>query len=820
MAPIAKRIVNEEPEAFRPSMRMAFVRWGVPFEINVDNRQIVARYDTKKMEAALAQGRELNTLFARAELARKAGDVRGAIALYEQCKPLLPSEDEDVRRNINLRLYPLYTETARWGHQASDWKGLEEACRNMGATATNPTQEIRALMAYGELHERLGAWLLAAQALQNASRHYWREPLRVSNLETRDRGQVRQRAELALDVLIGEAPPPYREQVKRLAELERRALDDYFLSVANVDADLVVETRWAMANRLRGLLARTPGEFRVAYERAADEELKRYEAPEARERLLWCWPESAAGRARLNELEKHARGLAGVEQQAALWRLGDLAQVAGLGVVADADKGLRLTPPPTGMPLGAGLREVEEPNEAPDTVRLALPQAGETEATAHLLFTGGRRRQAYGNRFTVKCRDLQTNRKLWETGDILLHGRTMGEEGFEAGFERVLVWRHLAIVHGRFDTLAVEWAEGKGMDARGRKTPAWRFRVPLGFEIERAGLCGDVLILCGQGSTLALSAETGEIVWEEPEAGSFYAGPFFEDGQMLTVRNSPSEVSFRHLGSGRLLARVRLPGLTTNRSHPVYALDDVGRSPAAAEAAEGYPVAFGSGALAVTDGTSYHVVDLAERRVRWSTPATNLDLSRDPAYRLWIDGGRLFVLKPYYSVLENVVFDLASGDRLWRRREGGKRMDDKLKDFVAQEGEEGKAATGLVLGSMVFVDGRAYGIRYEMGATSVTLVGMDPATGNETMRVEQMGYQAPEAYVETSWSQDAVAVRVQDENKFEVWQVDVKNGKLLRRMQLEGHGRLGEYGEVSAVWQGPYQALWAFANRKVVIGKP
>jgi hypothetical protein len=34
-------------------------------------------------------------------------------------------------------------------------------------------------------------------------------------------------------------------------------------------------------------------------------------------------------------------------------------------------------------------------------------------------------------------------------------------------------------------------------------------------------------------------------------------------------------------------------------------------------------------------------------------------------------------------------------------------------------------------------------------------------------------------------------------------------------MMLEGYGRLGEYGDVSAVWQGPYQAIWGFENRKL-----
>jgi hypothetical protein len=114
---------------------------------------------------------------------------------------------------------------------------------------------------------------------------------------------------------------------------------------------------------------------------------------------------------------------------------------------------------------------------------------------------------------------------------------------------------------------------------------------------------------------------------------------------------------------------------------------------------------------------------------------------------------------------------------------------------------------------MVFVDGIPYGIKYEMGATTISLIGMDPKSGNEVMKVAQKGYDTPEAYVEPSWSKNCLTVRVQDGNKFEVWQVDVKAKKIVQKLTMEGYGRLGEYGDASAVWQGPYHAIWTFEKR-------
>ncbi|MFC1672196.1 hypothetical protein ACFL01_03570, partial [Planctomycetota bacterium] len=247
--------------------------------------------------------------------------------------------------------------------------------------------------------------------------------------------------------------------------------------------------------------------------------------------------------------------------------------------------------------------------------------------------------------------------------------------------------------------------------------------------------------------------------------------------------------------------------------------EGAGSSPAAAEAAEAHPVAFADGLLAVSDGLTYHVVDCDKRILRWSRGATKLDMSQDASYRMWMNSGKLLVLKPYYAVLENAVFDLASGDMLWRRREGGKKMDQKLRKYAETDKEApgGKAATGLVLSSMTFVNGKAYGIKYEMGSTSVTLIGMDPGSGNEIMQVKEGGYGDPEAYVESSWSKNCITVRVQDGNKFEVWQVDVNAKKIVQKIDIEGYGRLGEYGDASALWQGPYHALWAFENRTITV---
>ncbi len=814
--PVAKQVVNEEPEPFLPSQRMTFTRWGVPFEIDVTTTHIVARYDRKKLEAELAKRDDLPTLFAKAEIARKNGEISESIRLFEACKNRLPSEEQDMRGNINLRLYPLYMTLARWGYQSGDLDRVEWACKQMGASASNPSQEIRALLAFSELHERRGDWERAAAVLRNASRHYWREPLMTSGLETGNRAERLATAEKALANLQAEVPAVYANVASEMAAREKARLPDYFLAVADVDEDRVVETRGLVARRLLALLDRSPEAFRKRYEEQAAAELKALTGLDVGERLLWCWPGSAAGRAKLAELYAKAEAATGVDKVIQTGKLDDLAEACGLKAAAPPAPAA----PPPGLPTGEGWTAREEANGEPDIVRLALPQRNGGADTAHLLFVGGRKRSAYGNRFTVGCWDMRTGRKLWETREILLYGKRMAEEGYETGFEEIWTHGELAIVHGRYDVIAMRWAADRDLDSAGRKEKAWHFRTPLGFEILNAGMQGSVIVLCGRRGTVALWAETGEIIWDAPEEGEYYAGPFFHEGTVLTVRNSPAAVSFRRLSSGRLLSCLRLPGLTTNRKHPLYMAEAGTANPAAAQAAEAYPVAFADGKLAVVDGRNYHLIDVATQEREWSTPVTKLDPAMDPSFRLWLHGGRLFVLKPYYAVLENAVFEVASGDLLWRRREGGKRADEKLKKVEGMiEKVEGKELTG-VLGSMVFVGGKVYGIRYEMGSSTVALVGMDPETGNELMRVEQKGYEDPEAYVEPSASENCVVVRVQAANRYEVWQVDVAAEKLVQKLSVTGHGRLGEYGDVSAVWQGPHLVIWTHARRYYTAPNP
>ncbi len=814
--PVTRRPVNEEPESFDPAIRMCCTRWGVPFCVDVTYNHIVVRYDRATLEQVLAREKSLENLFGQAERARHKGDIANAIALYESCKLRLPSEEDDRRRHINLRLYPLYTELARWGHQAGDLDLLERACKKLGATASNPMQEIKALLAYAELHEKRGDALGAIRVLQNASRHYWKEPLAVSRLALCDRQKALQLAQKGLERLLAEVPPPVAAGARQIFELRKMTRQDYFLSVANVSADQVVETRSFVTAALRDILRRAPAAVRQTYEAEAAQEVKRYEGKAVDERILWCWPEADACRKHLSQLITRTDARRAVERQALLWRYAELAEACGLGtnLVPDGKKGLEPLRPPCHLPSGSDATVVEAQNEDSEIVRLALPQKGNTAETAHLLFVGGRKRKAYGNRFAVLCWNMKENRKEWESRDILLHGPVVGEEGFEVGFEEIFIHGDLAIVHGLYDVIALEWKTGKAANPSGKKEAKWHFRVPLGFEIRSVNLFGDVLILCGRGSTIALSPTTGDILWEEAETGEYYAGPFVHHDVVLSIRTSPSAVSFRTLGSGRLLTRLALPGLTTNRKHPIFAGEAAQRNPAGAEAVEAYPVACAEGTLAVSDGKTFYLVDLTARRIRWATPATKLDLVTDPAYRMWIHGGRLFVLKPYYSVLENAVYATDTGELLWRRREGGKKVEGKLKQFAKTDAEIGQASVGLVLSSMVFVDNVAYGIRYEMGGSSVTLVGMDPASGKQLMEIRETGYTDPEAYVEPSWSAGCVVVRIQDGNRFELWQVDVKQKKIAQKLTLEAVGRLGEYGDVSAVWQGPYLALWGFETRR------
>ena len=115
------------------------------------------------------------------------------------------------------------------------------------------------------------------------------------------------------------------------------------------------------------------------------------------------------------------------------------------------------------------------------------------------------------------------------------------------------------------------------------------------------------------------------------------------------------------------------------------------------------------------------------------------------------------------------------------------------------------------------LDGKTYGVKYEMNAATISIVGVDGESGNQVMALTpEKGYEDPEVTLENSLSKGCVTVRVQDRNKFEVWQVDATGkGRLVRKLDLVGYGRLGGYGDASLGGQGPYQCVWTYEKRKL-----
>src|SRR5262249_2824511 len=163
---------------------------------------------------------------------------------------------------------------------------------------------------------------------------------------------------------------------------------------------------------------------------------------------------------------------------------------------------------------------------------------------------------------------------------------------------------------------------------------------------------------------VALHLSNGQLIWEANETGGTYSPPIVRDNLLATVRRNPSGVSFRDLGTGRLLSLLPLPGLSEATGNPARKWEDPGAALAETRAA-----------LVVTDGWDYSAVDLPSRSIRWQKRIGNIDRgavvegTQSAGFRFWANDATVVVLKPSYDSVGLEALGLADGQVRWQINE-------------------------------------------------------------------------------------------------------------------------------------------------------
>ncbi|MDD4890203.1 MAG: PQQ-binding-like beta-propeller repeat protein, partial [Phycisphaerae bacterium] len=643
-----KEIVADHPPEnaygpFMPFSRVTFSRYGVPFELRFGCREVNLLYDRAAVTKAIASRSDPAADFARAELAVADSRFDEAATLLKKCLTTIGSEDLDFRAAINQQLYRVHQRLARTAIRTGKIEDELDNGLGMSRTCSTLAEEIETLFALAEAYERKGDLNAAARCLRTIIETYGRHEYPISPLAALDGQQVLGAANQTLDRTSGFLGENiYGKELSRSLGLMKKGLPLYLSTVSPLPKTLTLRAgeraAWQLAR-----LQKTSSQFAGDFEKTATTELDGKTEPEQLQRM-WEFPGTTAAQKTLEALCESSGKLDPVLARQRLWRLSDAARVGNLKLpekfaakltTPDFDK-LTVTIPQTAKPYDFA--------DADGASRLILQRGDDQTKYPELMFVGGRVRKRVDNKFILTCMDLKTGTKKWETIDIRLKG-----SGQEAGFYEAFVLGERVIVHGLYDVLAFNVADGKAI---------WSYRVPFDFEIKNALLSGDLLMLAGKTETLALYLPTenpnGEVAWQVGEMGDLYIMPYMRNDRLISVRKLPYSVTVRYRSTGQLIGRLDLPDLSMHMAHPL-----IEGGP------EELPAAHCDNLLAVTDGWYYVVVDTDKLAISWKRLIDSNDVTREPAMRLALSNDYLCVLKEDYDQKAIYMLSAKTGEVLW-----------------------------------------------------------------------------------------------------------------------------------------------------------
>jgi len=748
---------------FRPFSRMTFTRYGTRFELRTSTRTLSMCYDRPAVARALSSAAGGRADFARAELAVAASRFARAAELLAKCLREASPNDTDFRSAVNQQLYRVRLSLSRTAIRQARPADQLASAMDLYCRANTADEETLALFALAEAYRRSGDPARAARCLQSIVRHYARRPHRVPALAQHDPQAIARAASGALDAAAGKVHRDFfAEPAARGIDLLRASVPLWGSAVSTLPRTVTLEAGPLATRRLLELTGRHGG-FARTFARQAAQALARA-GPDERLTVIRQFPGTPAAAEALAALLAEAGRATGLARRRRLWRLAETAALAAAPIPQARRAGMHFDAAPhKPRPLAGPMKDLAVDFTDPaGGLRMVLPRRGQRRTRPELVFVGGRAKKRLDNKFEVACVDGPTGRKLWGTANIRLKDR-----GQESGFAEAFVFGPVVVVHGLYDVLALSLADG---------AVRWHYRAPFDFEIAHATAVGDLLILSGPSQTVALYAPTasaaGEVAWAVAEAGKPYARPGVLGERLVSLRQLPSALTVRRIGTGRLIGHLELPDLLGLTEHPLI---DGGP--------EALPVARSGDRLFVTDGWYYIALDTRRPRVLWKRRIAANDPTRQPPIRLAAGADVLLALKKDYQTPAMIALDAATGGLLWRT-------------------DPESAGKAQPMYSAVVAGGRAYGLTSGVGR-SFTVHAVEARTGRPAAAWSSgEAYQArPTARLLRQTFGGALVACVQDGQSFELIALDGKTCRPLHKLTCRGVGPWGTPGRISAAVQ-------------------
>lgn len=762
--------------------RLPFRLFDLPCELITNGNDLKAFFDETKLLQAVQACATSKQAFIKAELMVNEGKEKEAIQYFEKCKALIQPEQVKLIQEVDQELYRLYKKEAWRALLANDLTRFQQRTGQMAETASSVYQELEVLLVRAELFEKKNKIDRAVACLQNVIRHYPGIVYPISTFALQGIGQRQNELNTILEGLDLARPASFDKELGPLTSLAKSGLQRFDSIVSPAEKDLKLEADILAIQLLKNLLKRHPafkGEFETRAEQmaASDKSLD----------TIKLFPKTNAAQQLLTRILQEEKQGPLLERRHHRWIAADMAGMLELAVPDKIKDTLPFAPPAHVRPAipDRFMDWKHTYEDSGSTLRLFLTRHGDRSAQSGLIFVGGRTKKRLDNKFSLECWDIQKRSIRWEQKNIRLKGK-----GNELGFQEAYLRGDQVITHGKYDVLAFGVEKGELQ---------WRERLPYDLNLQSLRIVQDLLLLFGASHTLALDARTGKHVWDAAEIGELYSPPYLRKDVLINVRREPFGVSFRALGSGRLIRHLNLPDLNTETSHPLLSEKSSQGMLKAGVSSAALPIACQGDLLILSDDLYYLAVDLKTMAMRWKRKIDNHVPGTSPAIRFFLHEPYLLVLKSDFGKPTLYLIDSRTGAVKWKKPE-----QSCVYSIVFND--NGRSFLGL-------------GIP-ESGVETVKLHQFKTETGKEESRTEWKGYETiPDARIMQNSGKGRICLRTITTAEMQLTVRDTGSAEDRHRISLKAVGKFNVHGGLSVLLQDSCMGLMNAEGFQVMIPK-
>jgi len=773
-----KMPINQHP-AFLPFSRITFTRYGIPFELRLSARKISMVYKRNDFEAKTFEDKSLISLFGKSELSVKDGDFKNASEYLNQCLALVSPEDVNFRALIKQQYYKVYLELVRLSIIGNKSKLQMENSLGMSNTATVLAEEVETLFALSEAYYKNDDIKKAISCLRTLIEVYGHHETPISSLAANSIFYPEDATLInsTMNEIFNEARLKtgkiYKKPADKALELTSKSLNLYLSSVSPLPKEMMIRTGDLAILKLIELLKNFGG-YEAEYSKIGNEEL----AGDKIDNLIfhiWKYAGTAKGQDTFNRIYTLSATLPEEEKRSIWRRLGHISKICKFKPSSDLMAFLSVGEKNIYKEINKSFGEKEYKIENfNDGIMIALEREGDSNSHSNLIFIGVKLPKKIGFRFSVVCFDLALGKEIWRKDEFRLK-----DLGKEPGFYKAYVYKDIVVVNGMYDVFGFSIKDG---------TQIWHYKTPHNFEIIEGIMSGNIFALCSSNETIALQVDTkspiGEVAWQQKEDGNIYCKPYFLNDLFVSVRMFPYNITTRYRTTGSLIARMAVSDLSQIDSHPILK--------------EGHlelPVAYFDKYLAVTDGKYLMVFDVVKMDMIWKTSLSNVDIAKDLRMRMVINDKYIVVLKEDFDIKALYCYQLSTGDILW-------------------SSDSGKSKGPNPIYSMRLDGDMLYGIGEHPGE-GFYFVAHDCAKGVRKVYKAFEGYESvPLVNIRNNIYGNHIVIELQDRKLYEMIVLDKNTGELVKKIQDEGDGAIGEVGRVSMTVQNGHPILFSLSKFK------